>query len=86
MFMTKTKMVKKGTVAHPSCFGYYLFQYPDVKNKCIFSWDAIINKLSWKPQDGLIAVSVVGSFLLGETFKGDERHVVWVNPSDIQSY
>jgi hypothetical protein len=86
MFVSKTNMVKKGTVAHPSSYGYYNFQYPDLKNECTFSSDAIVNKLSWGPQEGLVAVTVAGSFLLEKDFRGDKKHIVWINPSDILSY
>ena len=47
MYDSKTKMIKKGTIAHPSELGHYNFHYPDVGSECIFTSDAIVKPVSY---------------------------------------
>lgn len=86
MYDPKTNMVKKGTVAKVSQIGHYNFRYPHKEEECTFLSDAIVIKLPWAPQDGRVAVKIVGSFLEGSNHTGDKRYIVWVKPTDIECY
>tara|TARA_R100000388_G_C7093850_1_gene88940 strand:- start:156 stop:416 length:261 start_codon:yes stop_codon:yes gene_type:complete len=86
MYDSKTKMIKKGTIAHPSELGHYNFHYPDVGSECIFTSDAIVKQPTWGKQRDLVAVSVVGVYLEGAEYLADKRYIVWVKDTDIERY
>ena len=86
MYESRSKMVKKGTIAQTTEIGHYNFNYPSREGQCIFLSDAIIKCPPWKKQQDLVAVTVAGSFLEGPEYKADKRYIVSVKESDIERY
>jgi hypothetical protein len=86
MYESKSKMIKKGTVAQTSEVGHYNFVYPLEDKQCTFLSDAIISCPPWPKQQDLIAVSVMGESLHGAEYKGNKKYIVWVKESDIERY
>ena len=86
MYDSRSKMVRKGTVAQATEIGHYNFNYPSKDKKCVFAADAIVKCPPWKKQQELVAVTVVGCFLEGLRYEADKRYIVWVKESDIERY
>ena len=85
-YSSRTKMIEKGTIGYGSQLGHYNFYYPDEKIEIQFISDAIIKTMNWASQSGLVAVSVLSSFVKSEEKIYSKTHIVWVNPSVIKSY
>ena len=85
-YPARTKMVKGGTVCHPSKIGQHNFYYPDQSNECKFVSDTIIVEKSWVRFDGLRAVSVPSGFVENLCETGNKISIVWINPEAIEVY
>ncbi len=85
-YESRTKMVRKGTVAQATEIGHYNFNYPSKDKQCVFLSDAIVKCPSWQRQRDFVAVIVLGSALEGSDYSGDKRYIVWVKDTDIERY
>jgi len=84
-YVSRTRMVKKGTTCYGSQVGQYGFRHPDQNKEYVFASDAIITKMPWMQIEKFIAVKVAKGFVEGDLPRS-KKDIVWIKPDDIQAY